>query len=70
MNKRQWKKFQQKRRLKREALEKSLGIDKWKSNIVFQTIAKQITNRVIYDCGIKIRREPMLQHKIRRLGDN
>ena len=70
MNKRQWKKFQTKRKLRWEALEKRLGIDKWKSNIMFQNLAKQIMNGTTDDCGIKIRREPIPQHKIIRLGDD
>ncbi len=70
MNKRQWKKHLKKRKLRREAIEKRLGIDKWCSNIIFQNFSKQMSNETISDdCGIRIERLPM-RFKARKLGSS
>jgi hypothetical protein len=71
MNKRQWKKHLKKRKLRWEAAQKRLGIDKWFSNIFFENLLAQISNETISDdCGIRIeRRKPMIL-KVRELGHN
>ncbi len=71
MNKRQWKKRLKKEKLRRKAIEKRLGVDKWLSDMFFQNLVEQFLNETIGDdCGIKIeRRKPMIL-KVRELGNN
>ena len=68
MNKRQWKKTSKKRKLRWEAINKRLGLDKWVSNIFFQNLFNQMLNETTSDdCDIRIERMPM-RFKARELG--